>query len=413
MRVPVTDHFPSLIVNPRLDSDFLWLGNRNAFIFVALLGQGCDTDAGATQPPQQPSLLDARVVEASVSVPLVHQLLQPFYFLGMCCKICGCLGFCTKAVENPTGHPSRGIFDARNHDTILKSAEAGCSYCDLVAQALSLLVTPEERQRAFMVQVFPDRPAHITTVDGQEPKIIVEIFALSSRCCVCSHWIMLTHHLGDNLDRNIAELGREVPQRPDSKASFQFLKTCYQTCHNEHVECRQDQAMLPKRVIDVSAVPYRLVEPAPGTRGLYAALSYKWSDWKSFTTRETYESVKQSIPNESLPVLFQDAILVCRSLGIDYIWIDSACIIQGDEHDWNEEAAKMTDVFENASLVIAASSMPDPGTSLFHRETGHVSTTVPLRFRESNRVFRARQCIQGGIHPGIRSVHRDLLSYRG
>ena len=71
---------------------------------------------------------------------------------------------------------------------------------------------------------------------------------------------------------------------------------------------------------------------------------------------ETLESRKQGIRIDELPQTFQDAIAVTRGLGIQYIWIDSLCIIQNDNLDWQRESAKMTTVYRRAHIVIGASN---------------------------------------------------------
>lgn len=60
------------------------------------------------------------------------------------------------------------------------------------------------------------------------------------------------------------------------------------------------------------------------------------------------------VPLDALTRTFQDAVKVCRSLKIKYIWIDSLCIIQNSPKDWENEAARMADIYENASITIAA-----------------------------------------------------------
>lgn len=45
-----------------------------------------------------------------------------------------------------------------------------------------------------------------------------------------------------------------------------------------------------------------------------------------------------------------------RALGIEYIWIDRLCIIQGDDKDFQSQSSKMGQVYGNATLVIAAAS---------------------------------------------------------
>lgn len=54
--------------------------------------------------------------------------------------------------------------------------------------------------------------------------------------------------------------------------------------------------------------------------------------------------------------MFQDAVETTRNLKLEYLWIDSICIIQGKDGDFDTEAKRMEDVFSCAYCVIAASS---------------------------------------------------------
>jgi hypothetical protein len=55
-----------------------------------------------------------------------------------------------------------------------------------------------------------------------------------------------------------------------------------------------------------------------------------------------------------MPRNFRDAINITRMMGFRYLWIDSLCIIQDSPEDWEMEAARMGDVYANASITIAA-----------------------------------------------------------
>ncbi|KAK7734705.1 hypothetical protein SLS53_007810 [Cytospora paraplurivora] len=58
----------------------------------------------------------------------------------------------------------------------------------------------------------------------------------------------------------------------------------------------------------------------------------------------------------NLPTTFQHAVAATRGLGVQYLWIDSLCIIQGPDGDFQNEAKRMEDVFSQADCVLAASS---------------------------------------------------------
>lgn len=72
-----------------------------------------------------------------------------------------------------------------------------------------------------------------------------------------------------------------------------------------------------------------------------------------------------SIPRSSLCKAFQDAIRIALTLGIDYLWIDSLCIIQDDEDDWRQESLLISTVYGNFYLNIAAAGASDGSQGCF------------------------------------------------
>jgi hypothetical protein len=65
------------------------------------------------------------------------------------------------------------------------------------------------------------------------------------------------------------------------------------------------------------------------------------------------------IPVSSLTKTFQDAIVITRRLGLQYLWIDSLCIFQGDEEDWASESATMANVYAGCTVNIVAAAAPE------------------------------------------------------
>ncbi|MCJ1256425.1 hypothetical protein MMC24_004246 [Lignoscripta atroalba] len=130
---------------------------------------------------------------------------------------------------------------------------------------------------------------------------------------------------------------------------------------------------MPTRVLDVGspdgAQPARLLV-TQGRHDCYLALSHRWGPHDFVTTtKSVLESYKQSIDLTTLPKTYQDAAVVVRKLGFRFIWIDSLCIVQDDEDDWNREAKTMGLVYQNAHFTIAAShALSDHEGFLFPRE---------------------------------------------
>ena len=77
-----------------------------------------------------------------------------------------------------------------------------------------------------------------------------------------------------------------------------------------------------------------------------------------------------------LPKTFLDAVKFSRYLGIRYLWIDSLCIIQDDDEDWNREAALMVQIFQNSTITIAATASDGADSGLF-RTSIDVTDTQP------------------------------------
>lgn len=105
-----------------------------------------------------------------------------------------------------------------------------------------------------------------------------------------------------------------------------------------------------------------------GEEAKYIALSHCWGK-KLFikTTISTLKNRKKQIHWRSLSKTFQDAVTITRRLGIEYLWIDSLCIIQDDKADWVTESAKMGSIFQNSYLTIAASHASDGEHGCFIR----------------------------------------------
>lgn len=131
-----------------------------------------------------------------------------------------------------------------------------------------------------------------------------------------------------------------------------------ETCITSQEQCNIDDVMLPPRLIGVATEPPRLVYTADWTeRPRYATLSHCWSKYDFFKLiRENLDSLAAEIPMELLPKTFKDAIKMTRKLDLDYLWIDSPCIIQDETQDWEHESALMSYVYGGSSLNIAASS---------------------------------------------------------
>ncbi|KAI0385985.1 HET-domain-containing protein [Hypomontagnella monticulosa] len=147
-----------------------------------------------------------------------------------------------------------------------------------------------------------------------------------------------------------------LPGNTSSEQTFWTIESWIQDCLSGHEGCwaSSQSSYFPKRVLDVSNDKLVLREGLNETS--YACLIYCWGPSQSpiKTLASTIDDFMQDIQWASLSKTFQDAVDICRRLHIDYIWIDSLCIIQDSDEDWATESMKMAQIYENTYLTIAA-----------------------------------------------------------
>lgn len=150
-------------------------------------------------------------------------------------------------------------------------------------------------------------------------------------------------------------------------------------CDTSHPKCSPEPHQLPRRLLDLRG-GVRLIDTttcplfSPSEPPEYTTLSHCWglntSSHPLLTTTTLTLASHMSpagIPWSSLPRLFQDVILLVRSLNFQYLWIDSLCILQDSEEDWLTESANMSSIYAHATLNIAATAQRDASASLFRR----------------------------------------------
>ncbi|KAF3769549.1 HET-domain-containing protein, partial [Cryphonectria parasitica EP155] len=117
----------------------------------------------------------------------------------------------------------------------------------------------------------------------------------------------------------------------------------------------------------------------------YSALSYCWGDVKPpcLTTAGNHDKQFTKIDWEQVPQTFKEAIIFTRNLGLEYIWIDSMCIIQeGDgQADWNQECTRMFNYYSNAYITLGALLARNCGEGLFSKEALRKQHLFDIMFR--------------------------------
>ncbi|KAI9170603.1 HET-domain-containing protein [Paramyrothecium foliicola] len=129
---------------------------------------------------------------------------------------------------------------------------------------------------------------------------------------------------------------------------------------------------MPTRLVDLGngeqPTPILIENAALDCSAEYTALSHRWHSStleNSSTTNGNISAHRSGIGFGSLPRTYQDAMIVTKTLRFHFIWIDSLCIIQGDEIDWAREFSLMSEVFHGAALVLAPVTSPDTQEGCF------------------------------------------------
>ncbi|RFN52063.1 hypothetical protein FIE12Z_3615 [Fusarium flagelliforme] len=176
-----------------------------------------------------------------------------------------------------------------------------------------------------------------------------------------------------------------VGRYTNSGESFERARKWLNDCLSSH-SCPKlgvTEVSLPKRLLAVDGAPespIRLVE-TKGDEYPYVCLSHRWGDPKHKqlkTTTRTVQSHMDKVEWHELPATFRDAVTVCRSMDIKYLWIDSLCIFQSFEdmtseelevtkQDFAQENSNMARTYRNSHFTISADISTHMDSGMFSR----------------------------------------------
>ncbi|KAH8761217.1 heterokaryon incompatibility protein-domain-containing protein [Diaporthe sp. PMI_573] len=137
-------------------------------------------------------------------------------------------------------------------------------------------------------------------------------------------------------------------------------------CENNHPQCNSTgPAFLPSRLLDLSGLQNDNLIQLVETKELndesepkrYLALSYCWGDGgptNGRAIRSNLTHLKKGFTLASLPATHIDFILVAQLLKVRYVWIDSLCVLQDFDKDWERESAKLDLIYSHAWFTVSA-----------------------------------------------------------
>lgn len=164
--------------------------------------------------------------------------------------------------------------------------------------------------------------------------------------------------------------GKVVPSNLNLQVAASRIMNWLELCQKDHRSCwSSSAASVPTRLLAItqsgSEISIKLIDGSKAVEK-YMTLSHCWGDTHPMTTtRESSIERKAGILISDLPETFKHFVLLANALGVEYIWIDSLCIIQDDHDDWAREGGKMALVYAHSYLNIAAAHASGCNDGLF------------------------------------------------
>ncbi len=301
--------------------------------------------------------------------------------------------------DSQDGYKATQIYEQKSDlSALVSSADNGCNLCHLSKEALnSRWCLLHQISRKYMVEfgVSPKVRVRIETEkrDGtgwEKHRLIV----------VCGEKIAFTdlEHVQKQVNAAVMGTGPTDTKGTASDRSFAIARGWLQRCEDEHPLCRRAELeKLPKRVIDVGIESEEpRVYISHQERLPYAALSYCWGHDQNIRLLSTsINEYAERLPVALIPQTIADAILAARRMNVQYLWVDSLCILQDSDADLRQELSDMGAIYANAWVTIAAKDSPTCTSGLFYERNWPTSAIVPLGIRLPSKTMERSAGIYG------------------
>ncbi|OTA87274.1 hypothetical protein M434DRAFT_399548 [Hypoxylon sp. CO27-5] len=340
---------------------------------------------------------------------------------------------CTKSIRAASRSLGEWPREHRLHDSfqgLQESALAGCFICKRVMWRILSQVTPNTTLSKSNILSLSDSFLNSSVVPGENSQsgsefdrtsrlgglgigeepisfeleyplyergdLKEEIFALNSVHSIESIEYVCCAILFNPVKRELASFLPPIRHNPrtrnNSTADTEDLwRHWFRTCSESHIHClnaeKELHPFLPERLIKIvdngnDTLSWRMVHGSeimttPTPR--YVTLSHCWG--KSQHTKlqtQNYSTLQERQPDSDLPKTYRDALRVALSLGIQFIWIDSLCIIQDDEADWRSQSPLMGSIYHNACCNIAATWGADGDDGCFSNRIPYTERQIRI-----------------------------------
>ncbi|KAM3438621.1 hypothetical protein MY4824_003160 [Beauveria thailandica] len=290
------------------------------------------------------------------------------------------------------------------------AAAAGCALCALIWDQLQLLFSEiegldKETQKIYELSYRPTGDLWLArrpyggqgfwvlseSIGSTDEREIIPIAAFSFA-------VAEDNPLTDSI------YARPVQQSPETYALQQLLE--WDTQCKQHRGCYPASRAVPRCLVDVGRSKseeesVELVQLGAG-EAQYTALSYT-SDYSrevQWRRPDNSDAERKIILTTDLPKMFRDAILVTRTLGVRYIWIDSLCI-PGNAPDWERDSEEIGSVYENAYLTLSATGAKKVADGLLFSRPSRTSIQVLYRSSDGS--------VDGMVSVSILPLSKEVL----
>ncbi|KAI9713838.1 MAG: hypothetical protein M1820_000568 [Bogoriella megaspora] len=192
-------------------------------------------------------------------------------------------------------------------------------------------------------------------------------------------------------------------------------RVCRTSLSGLTIEDFEQEPPLPTRVFHIPAEGDPSVFVSNGQKAHYLALSYCWGSGLSVElTKQNLPQFRDRLPTDRIPRTITDAFEVARRLEVDYLWIDSLCILQDNDDDWEREAGDMSQIYSNALCTVAALGGETSESGLFGRSSSEPSVRIPYySLKKGSRKYRGHyEVVQSLPFPVPKPSVRPVAGFR-
>ncbi|PPQ97913.1 hypothetical protein CVT26_002999 [Gymnopilus dilepis] len=311
-----------------------------------------------------------------------------------------------------TEEPPRGGYSYKSKwEELQAQAISGCSWCQFI---LRVKTQDSESAASPFTIIVGIRPENGYLGSPKDTQVL---------CIFINGFPIFEGYLYADADDPAAEFITARSRIVDvgSVQALALAKHHLEDCIQTHDQCSPSvhpSPLLPTRVVDCTDPSHPRLMVTDGLRGSYVALSYVWGEAQPHsTTISKVNTYSDGISPEQLPQTILDAIHTTNALGLQYLWVDSLCIIQDSEEDKLHEIARMGQIYRNTYVTIIAASAPRVSAGFLEvRPTVPPADfppdiDIPLICSFSSDIKGREQTRVGKVHISPISVYNDSDTY--